>query len=146
MDNNTITIIMFAVAAVFIFLTWRNGKKRKAAAEEAKTKFVPGAEIMTNSGIYGKIKSLEGDVLELEIAPKTVVKMHAGAIMKVVTPDESDAPKSVEEAMARANAEEKAREAELNVDNAIPLAEPEFGERDAVKKPARRPAAKKTAE
>lgn len=146
MDNNTITIIMFAVAAVFIFLTWRNGKKRKAAAEEAKTKFVPGAEIMTNSGIYGKIKSLDGDVLELEIAPKTVVKMHAGAIMKVVTVDESDAPKSVEEAMARANAEEKAREAELNVDNAIPLAEPEFGERDAVKKPARRPAAKKTAE
>ena len=146
MDNNTITIIMFAVAAVFIFLTWRNGKKRKAAAEEAKTKFVPGAEIMTNSGIYGTIKSLEGDVLELEIAPKTVVKMHAGAIMKVVTADESDAPKSVEEAMARADAEQKAREAELNVDHAIPLAEPEFGERDAVKKPARRPAAKKTAE
>lgn len=146
MDNNTITIIMFAVAAVFIFLTWRNGKKRKAAAEEAKTKFVPGAEIMTNSGIYGTIKSLDGDVLELEIAPKTVVKMHAGAIMKVVTADDSDAPKSVEEAMARADAEQKAREAELNVDNAIPLAEPEFGERDAVKKPARRPAAKKTAE
>ena len=148
MDNTTLTIIMFAVLAVFVFLTWRNGRKRKAAAEEAKSLYVPGAEIMTTAGIYGTIKSVEGDIIHLEIAPKTVIRIVAGAILRVVTSDDSDAPKSVEEAMARANAEEKAREAELNVDHAIPLGEPEFGERDTpeVKKPVRRTAAKKTAE
>jgi len=146
MDNNTLTIIMFAVLAVFVFLTWRNGRKRKAAAEEAKSRFVPGAEIMTTAGIYGTIKSVDGDIIHLEIAPKTVIRIVTGAVLRLVTPDDTDAPKSVEEAMARANAEEAAREAELNVDHAIPLGEPEFGERIEPKKPARRPAAKKTAE
>ena len=148
MDNNTLTIIMFAVLAVFVFLTWRNGRKRKAAAEEAKTRYVPGAEIMTTTGLYGTIKAIDGDVVQLEIAPKTVVRLHTGAILKLVTADDTDAPKSVEEAMARANAEQAAREAELNVDHAIPLGEPEFGERvePEAKKPVRRSTAKKTAE
>jgi len=148
MDQNTLTIIMFAVLAVFVFLTWRNGRKRKAAAEEAKSAYVPGAEIMTTAGIYGTIKSIDGDIVHLEIAPKTVIRIVTGAILKVVTKDDTDAPKSVEEAMARANAEQAAREAELNVDHAIPLGEPEFGERDKpeAKKPVRRTAAKKTAE
>ena len=148
MDNNTLTIIMFAVLAVFVFLTWRSGRKRKAAAEEAKSAYVPGAEIMTTAGIYGTIKSIDGDIVHLEIAPKTVIRIVTGAMLKVVTKDDTDAPKSVEEAMARANAEQAAREAELNVDHAIPLAEPEFGERDKpeANKPVRRTAAKKTAE
>ncbi len=148
MDQGTLTIIMFAVLAVFVFLTWRNGRKRKADAEAAKTRYVPGAEIMTTSGIYGTITAVEGDTIHLEIAPKTVIRIVAGAVLRLVTPDDTDAPKSVEEAMARANAEQAAREAELNVDHAIPLAEPEFGERDqpAAKKPVRRTAAKKTAE
>ena len=148
MDNNTLTIIMFAVLAVFVFLTWRSGRKRKAAAEEAKSAYVAGAEIMTTAGIYGTIKAVDGDIISLEIAPKTVIRIQSGAILKLVTVDDTDAPKSVEEAMARANAEAEAREAELNVDNAIPLAEPEFGERvePEAKKPARRSTAKKTAE
>ena len=146
MDNNTLTIIMFAVLAVFVFLTWRSGRKRKAAAEEAKQRYVAGAEIMTTAGIYGTIKSVDGDIINLEIAPKTVIRIQSGAILRLVTAEDSDAPKSVEEAMARANAEAEAREAELNVDHAIPLAEPEFGERVEEKKPARRSTAKKTAE
>jgi len=148
MDNNTLTIIMFAVLAVFVFLTWRSGRKRKAAAEEAKLRYVTGAEIMTTAGIYGTIKSVDGDIISLEIAPKTVIRIQSGAIMRLVTADDTDAPKSVEEAMARANAEAEAREAELNVDHAIPLGEPEFGERvePEAKKPVRRSTAKKTAE
>ena len=148
MDNNTLTIIMFAVLAVFVFLTWRSGRKRKAAAEEAKLRYVAGAEIMTTAGIYGTIKSVDGDIISLEIAPKTVIRIQSGAIMRLVTVDDTDAPKSVEEAMARANAEAEAREAELNVDHASPLGEPEFGERvePEAKKQVRRSTAKKTSE
>ena len=147
MDNNTLTIIMFAVLAVFVFLTWRSSRKRKAAAEEAKSQFVVGAEVMTNYGLFGTIKAIDGDIVSLETTPKTILRIHRGSIVKLVTDDDtSDAPKSVEEAMARANAEAEAKEtAELNVDHAIPLAEPEYGER-IEKKPARRSTAKKTAE
>jgi preprotein translocase subunit YajC len=136
MDNNTLTIIMFAVLAVFVFLTWRSSRKRKAAAEEAKSQFVVGAEVMTNYGLFGTIKSIDGDVVSLETTPKTVLRIHRGSIVKLVTQDDSDAPKSVEEAMARANAEaaakEKAEKAETE--------DPKYGER--IEKPVRRPAKK----
>lgn len=140
MDNTTLTIVMFAVLAVFVFLTWRSGRKRKAAAEEAKLQYVPGAEIMTNYGLFGTIKAVDGDVVQLEVAPKTVIRIHLGSIVKVVTTDDADAPKSVEEAIARATAEQEARDAAINA------AEPEFGERIETEKPARRTSAKKTAE
>jgi preprotein translocase subunit YajC len=134
-------IILFVAVALFAFWTWRSGRARKAAMEETRSKFVPGAEVMTTAGIYGTIKSVDGDVINLEIAPKTVIRIHSASVVKLVTADESDAPKSVEEAMARAAAEQEAREAAEAAQG-----EPEFGERDAPKKPARRPAAKKTAE
>ena len=139
MDNNTLTIIMFAVLAVFVFLTWRSSRKRKAAAEEAKSQFVVGAEVMTNYGLFGTIKAIDGDVVSLETTPKTVLRIHRGSIVKLVTKDDGDAPKSVEEAMARANAEAEAKE---QAEKAA-LEDPKYGER--IEKPVRR-TAKKIAE
>lgn len=136
-----LTLVMLAVLVVFVVLTWRSSRKRKAAAEEAKSQFVVGAEVMTSYGLYGTIKAIDGDVVSLESTPKTVVRVHLGSIVKLVTADDSGAPKSVEEAMARANAEAELREKESL------LGEPEFGERldEDVKKPATRTSAKKTA-
>ena len=73
--------------------------------------------------------------------------MHSQTIAKVVTADDNgdpDAPRSVEEAMAIANREAEERDrVKLNEDSAIPLEEPEFGERtEEPKKPARRPSKK----
>jgi preprotein translocase subunit YajC len=143
-----VTIGLFAVLAVLVFTTWRSSRKRKAAAEEAKSQFVVGAEVMTNYGLFGTIKAIDGDVVSLETTPKTVLRIHRGSIVKLVTEDDSDAPKSVEEAMARANAEaaekEKA-ETETNPYKAEALGDPQYGER-IEKKPVRRSTAKKTAE
>ena len=140
------TLVMLAVLAVFVILTFRSSRKRKAAAEEAKSQFVVGAEVMTNYGLFGTIKAIDGDVVSLETTPKTVLRVHRGSIVKLVVADDTNAPKSVEEAMARANAEAEAKEkaeAELNVDHAIPLEDPKYGER--IEKPVRR-TAKKIAE
>lgn len=140
------TLVMLAVLAVFIVFTWRSSRKRKAAAEEAKSQFVVGAEVMTNYGLFGTIKAIDGDVVSLETTPKTVLRIHRGSIVKLVTQDDSDAPKSVEEAMARANAEAEAKEkagSDANPYQAAPLEDPKYGER--IEKPVRR-TAKKIAE
>jgi preprotein translocase subunit YajC len=150
MTPDFLTYGMFALLAVLVFVTWRNSRKRKAAAEEQKAQLQPGVELMTSFGVYGKLKSIDtvANIAEVEIAKNTVIKIHPGAITKIITEDSTDEPKSVEEAMARATAEQEAREAELNVDHAIPAGEPEFGERieAPAKKPARKAPAKKTAE
>ena len=143
-----LTIGMLAILAVFVVLTWRSSRKRKLQAEEAKNAYVVGAEVMTSYGLFGTIKAVDGNVVTLESTPKTLVRVHLNSILKLVTDEDNDAPKSVEEAMARANAEaaekEKA-EAELNVDHAIKMEDPQYGER-IEKKPVRRAPAKKTAE
>lgn len=136
-----ITIAMLAVLAVLIFFMFRNSRKRKAQQAELQSLMQPGAEVMTNFGLYGKLTAIDeiAKIAEIEVSPGNIVRVHSQTLAKVVDPD---APRSVEEAQARAEAElaeieaaeQAASEPELNVDNAIPLDDPEFGERTDTKK------------
>ena len=144
-----LTIAMLAVLAVLVFFMFRNSRKRKADAEALRQQIVPGADVMTNFGLFGKLVSMDevSKVAELEIAPGNIVRVHSQTIAKVVDEAAGTAegePRSVEEAMEIANREEAEREAAKNA------AAPEFGERvdeapAEVKKPVRR-TTKKAAE
>jgi preprotein translocase subunit YajC len=127
------TIILIAAAlAVFIFFQFRSAKRRKSEAEERVATIVPGVEVMTQSGIFGTLVSIdeEENFAFVEIAPKVIVKLHTQAIRNAVVPvvddDSADEPDSLEP--------------ELNTSSAVPMAEPEtepeFGER--TKKPSRK--------
>lgn len=149
MQFDGLTIAMLAILAVLVFFMFRNSRKRKAQAEALRKQIVPGADVMTNFGLFGKLVSVDevAKVSELEVAPGVIVRVHSQTIAKVV--DEvagtiDGEPRSVEEAMAIANREEAEREAAKN------SAEPQFGERvdeaaPEVKKPVRR-TTKKAAE
>jgi len=152
-----LNIVLIAVFVLLIFFMFRNSRKNKAKQEELRTQIVPGAEVMTNFGLFGTLVSIDEftNVAELEVNPGNIVRVHRQTIAKVVTDEVVEgAPRSVEEAMEIAN-----REYELNKDNAEPVGDPEFGERvdtapevtpveDAApaKKATRRPAAKKDSE
>jgi len=147
-----LTIGMLVILAVLIFFMFRNSRKRKAQQEELRSQIVPGADIMTNFGLFGKLISVDevSNEAQVEVAPGTIVRVHRQTIAKVVDPTvvDASAPRSVEEAMAIANSEQEERDrVKLNEDTAIPLAEPAYGERvtDEAKKPVRR-TTKKAAE
>ena len=152
MQFDGLTIAMLAVLAVLVFFMFRNSRKRKAQQEELRKQIVPGADVMTNFGLFGKLVSVDEvtKVAELEVAPGNIVRVHSQTIAKVV--DEAAGtvdgePRSVEEAMAIANREAEEREAAAAKD----AAEPQYGERvdetaTEAKKPARRTTTKKTAE
>lgn len=133
-----LTIGMLAILAVLIFFMFHNSRKRKAQMEELRTQIVPGAEVMTNFGMYGTLISIDetSKVAELEIAPGNIVRVHSQTIAKVVG-DEAGAsgePRSVEEAMAIANREAAERDGVtsdgvVRDDSSIDLGKPEFGER-----------------
>ena len=152
MPIDPLTIGMLAILAVLIFFMFRNRNKQKAKAEELRSQIVPGAEIMTNFGLFGTLKSIDEvtNVAEVETSPGNIVRVHRQTIARVVddsAPGDGTTPRSVEEAMAIANREAEERErVKLNEDSAIPLAEPAFGERvtPEAKKPARRTPAKKS--
>lgn len=112
-----LTLIMLAVLAVLVFFMFRNGRKRKRDQEALQSKMVAGTEVMTNFGMYGTIVSIddEQNKVALEIAPGTVVNIHRQTIARVVEPPVAEPI--------------EAPVAELNQDDAIPLGEPEFGQR-----------------
>ena len=151
MEFDAVTIGMLVILAVLIFFMFRNSRKRKAQQEELRAQIVPGAEVMTNFGLYGTLVSIDeiSKVAELEVAPGNIVRVHSQTIAKVVTdePIAEGQPRSVEEAMAIANREAEERERmKLNEDTAIPVEDPQYGERvDEAKKPVRR-STKKTSE
>ena len=52
-----ITLLMLAVLAVLIFFMFRNSRKRQRDAAALQEEMVVGAEVMTNSGVYGTLLS-----------------------------------------------------------------------------------------
>ncbi|RWZ61417.1 preprotein translocase subunit YajC [Labedella populi] len=81
-----LTLGMLAILAVLIFFMFRNGQKRKRDLEDLQSKVVPGAEVMTNFGLFGTIVSINEDdnKVELDIAAGTVVTVHRQTIARVV--------------------------------------------------------------
>ncbi|MCU1575851.1 MAG: yajC [Leifsonia sp.] len=118
-----LTIVMLAVLAVLIFFMFRNNRKRQRDAAELRNKIVPGAEIMTNFGLYGTLLSIdeEENSALVETSPGTVLKLHRQAISRVVEPTVAEPEESTEPAEAPG--------VELNEDHATPLGAPEYGER-----------------
>ena len=81
-----LTILMLVVLAAMIFFMFRSNKKRKAQAEELQTKIVPGAEVMTNFGLFGELTAIDEERNEalIEIAPGTIVRVHRQTLARVV--------------------------------------------------------------
>ena len=122
------TLILIAVAlAVFVFFQFRSSKKRQRDAAERIATLLPGVEVMTNFGLYGTLVSIDEDenMAFVEIAPKTVIKIHRQVLLKAVEPVVPEEPVEAVESGP-----------ELNTSSSTPMAEPEFGER--TKKPGRK--------
>ena len=125
-----LTNIILPVAAVLIigFMIYSSRRNRKRQAD-LRAAIVPGVDIMTNFGLFGKLISIDEatNVAEIETSPGVIVRVHRQTLSKVVTPEELDpnAPKSVEEAMDRANREQEEREAAAKIDAQAPA----YGER-----------------
>ena len=64
-----------------------------------------GDEVVTAGGVYGTIRALTDDVVELEIADGVTIKLARGAVGRLATasdadaPDDADAPPSTDEAI-----------------------------------------------
>lgn len=79
------------MGGAFYLLLWRPQQRRMAAVRELQAHLREGDEVMTTSGIYGRIVQLGDDELRLEIAPGTVVRVARGAIGARVA-DDTDGP------------------------------------------------------
>jgi preprotein translocase subunit YajC len=135
-----LTIGLFALLAVVIIFMWRNSRKRRVEAEEMQTKMVPGAEVMTQTGIFGTLVSIDEDTNQaiIETTPGTKLRVHRQVLARVVEPDEIPVDEKA------ADTKPASRGVKLNEDNAMPAGDPQYGERVDETKPKRAPRKKPT--
>lgn len=95
MDMNILLIVLMVVLLGFMF--WNSRKrmaKMKAEQAEKARQTVTGAEVLLQGGIYGTIVEFDAENLErpavIEIAPGVEIRVHSQAILRVVTPTETE--------------------------------------------------------
>ncbi|MFC5122132.1 preprotein translocase subunit YajC [Pseudoclavibacter helvolus] len=71
-----------------IFFMWRSNKKRSAQQQEMRSSAVIGADVMTQSGVYGTIVDIDEDnnITTIESEPGTRLRVHSMTIASILTP------------------------------------------------------------
>ncbi len=79
-------LIMLAAFGLLIFMMMRGRKKAAKAQEEIRSNLAPGAEVMTQFGLFGRIVSIdtEENKIVLEVSPGSNVTVHSQTVAKVV--------------------------------------------------------------
>jgi preprotein translocase subunit YajC len=80
------------MVGVFYLLLWRPQQRRMAAARVLQANLAVGDEVITTSGIFGRVVELHDTDLQLEIAPGTVVRVARGAIGERLTAEPGAEP------------------------------------------------------
>lgn len=74
--------LMLGVIVVFMVLPQRRKAKEQKAFEDALQK---GQEVVTASGILGRVDSVEGAIVSINVGNKTYIRMTKNSISKVLT-------------------------------------------------------------
>jgi len=94
MDQTLATVVYVAlIVGVFYFLWYRPQQAQQKRIRQMMEELAPGDRVMTAGGILGILRSIEGDVAEVEIAEGVIVRFRKRAIAeRLVEPaDEVDA-------------------------------------------------------
>jgi len=92
-------LLLVALIAVMAFFMFRNNKKRQQEALKLQDGLVPGAEIMTQHGIYGTLVSIDRESNEaiIETTPGTRLRVHSQTVSRVIEPELPEADEAVDE-------------------------------------------------
>jgi preprotein translocase subunit YajC len=80
-------VLLFIVLWMFLIRPQRQrGQKQVAMQDQLRT----GDEIVTAGGLHATVVSIEGDVLEIELAPSTVARLDRRAVAAIAPRDEPE--------------------------------------------------------
>jgi preprotein translocase subunit YajC len=83
MNNSYLGALLYTalVIAAFYFLWYRPQQRQRKALVELLSTLLPGDEVMTASGMIGRVVSVTDDTVQLEIAQGVVARFVKGAIV-----------------------------------------------------------------
>ena len=79
------SLLFFALILVaFYFLIIRPQRTRARQAAQLQARLVPGVEIMTTAGMFGRVVEVHDDGLVLEVSPGVLVRFAKAAVGRIV--------------------------------------------------------------
>lgn len=82
------TILLFVMLGVFVFMMFRRNKKTQQQQAELQSKFGTGVEVMTSFGLFGRIVEIDEaeNKVVLELSPGNLATVHRQSVTKIVEP------------------------------------------------------------
>ena len=90
MEQMLLPILMFAGLGGLMYFSMKKQKRAAAATKQMHESLVPGARVMTTSGLHGTVTAIADDTIELEIAPGLRTTWVRAAVREIVVPGPSD--------------------------------------------------------
>jgi preprotein translocase subunit YajC len=84
-------IVLIALFALMWLLLIRPQRRRTNDQLAMQDQLRAGDEIITAGGLHAKVRSIEDDVLEIELTPETIVRLDRRAVAAVVSEPETAA-------------------------------------------------------
>ena len=76
-------VIIALFAALWLFLI-RPQRRRQVEQARMQDALADGDEILTAGGVYGTVRGIEDEVVQVEIAPGTIIRLDRRAVATVV--------------------------------------------------------------
>lgn len=73
------------ILAAFYLLIIRPARTRTRAATQLQEQLTPGLEVMTTSGIFATVVSVQDDSVDLQVSPGVNVRFAKAAVGRIVT-------------------------------------------------------------
>lgn len=81
-DGMTNLFFFLAMIGVFVFMIWLPQRRQRRDQKTFMTELKKGQNIVTSSGILGKINKIDDQIITLELDSKTYIRVTRNAISK----------------------------------------------------------------
>jgi preprotein translocase subunit YajC len=85
LSNYALILYVVAFFAIFYFMAIRPQQKQRRAHQALLASLKKGDSVVTASGIYGKVKRVEDNLVVLEVAKGVSMKMARRAVAEIIT-------------------------------------------------------------
>lgn len=85
-----VIVLIFFAAAWLLLIVPRKRELRRH--QLLMTQLEVGDDVITSSGVYGTIRTIDGEFVQLEVAPGVELKMAKRAVAAMAVDPEPDAP------------------------------------------------------
>jgi preprotein translocase subunit YajC len=102
MDGQSLMLpLLIVMVGAMLFFSTRKQRRAAQEAQKLQTSLQPGDRVMTTSGLYGTIASVDDEAtIDIEIAPGVVTTWLRAAVREKVNPVIEEAEEDTDEAEA----------------------------------------------